>query len=52
LILVGGTIYTANPTQPKAEALAIAGEFARGTRQDVEALRGLRREWSIWRGRP
>ena len=42
LILVGGTIYTANPTQPKAEALAIAGEriLRVGTRQDVEALRG------------
>jgi predicted amidohydrolase YtcJ len=42
LILVGGTIYTANPTQPKAEALAIAGEriLRVGTRQEVEALRG------------
>ena len=42
LILIGGTIYTANPAQPKAEALAIAGEriLRVGTRHDVEALRG------------
>jgi predicted amidohydrolase YtcJ len=42
LIFVGGTIYTANPTQPKAEALAIAGDriLRVGTRQDIEALRG------------
>ena len=42
LILVGGTIYTANPSHPKAEALAIAGEriLRVDTRQDVEALRG------------
>ena len=42
LILVGGTIYTANPSHPKAEALAIGGEriLRVGTRQDVEALRG------------
>ena len=35
--IVGGTIYTANPTQPKAEALAIAGEriLRVGTRQDI-----------------
>jgi predicted amidohydrolase YtcJ len=42
LILTGGTIYTANPKQPKAEALAIAGEriVRVGTRQEIEALRG------------
>ena len=42
LILVGGTIYTANPTQPKVEALAIAADriLRVGTRKDVEALRG------------
>jgi predicted amidohydrolase YtcJ len=42
LVLVGGTIYTANPAQPKAEALAIAGDriLRVGTRQEIEALRG------------
>jgi predicted amidohydrolase YtcJ len=42
LVLIGGTVYTANPAQPKAEALAIAGDriLRIGSRQEVEAVRG------------
>jgi predicted amidohydrolase YtcJ len=42
LILTGGTIYTANPQQPRVEALAIAGDrvLRAGTRQEIESLRG------------
>jgi predicted amidohydrolase YtcJ len=41
-IVVGGAIYTANPKQPKVEALAIAGDriLRVGTRRDIEALGG------------
>jgi predicted amidohydrolase YtcJ len=41
-IVVGGAIYTANPKQPKVEALAIAGAriLRAGTRREIEALRG------------
>lgn len=43
LILVNGAIYTLDPTRPRVEALAIAGNrvAASGTRDEVMALRSV-----------
>jgi predicted amidohydrolase YtcJ len=42
LILVNGTIYTVDESQPKAEALAVAGDriLAVGSRSEIDKLRG------------
>jgi predicted amidohydrolase YtcJ len=42
LVIVGGTVYTLDPTAPRVEAVAVSGRWivATGSRDDIEKYRG------------